>query len=296
MESGSILSGAVIVAAPTLERGRARRRRLRSLLYYFRSLPRLALGLRPTASLLRLVLSKRREPQRILLRDGTRLWLRSPFELWLAAETCILHEYERPAWRAGPGEVVVDVGASIVDFAVRQALRAPEGRVIALEPDAGSFALLERNVRENACRNVVAVHAAAAARSGVVALTGEAEAARRRTVAGDASRPGEQRVRCVTLDEVLAAEVATCALLKIDVEGAEAEILGGASDGTWARIARVVVETHADDLRRRVETLLTDRGFRTKWRASSVHTDLGLLFGTRDGGARPSGGCESVRP
>ena len=52
-------------------------------------------------------------------------------------------------------------------------------------------------------------------------------------------------------------------LLKIDVEGAEWDVLCGIGPGDWPQIRQIVVEVHDEDGRlARVETLLREHGFR----------------------------------
>lgn len=51
-------------------------------------------------------------------------------------------------------------------------------------------------------------------------------------------------------------------LLKVDVEGAEAQVLAGIGDGDWPRIRQIVMEVHDENGRlKQIETLLRARGF-----------------------------------
>jgi len=60
------------------------------------------------------------------------------------------------AWfRVGPNDVVVDVGAHIGRYTLSAAVHA--SKVIAMEPDPGSFQILDRNVRLNGLSNVVCI-------------------------------------------------------------------------------------------------------------------------------------------
>lgn len=67
---------------------------------------------------------------------------------------------------------------------------------------------------------------------------------------------GATRVRCklVTLDTVLEeARVDEVALLKVDVEGAELDVLRGISPKSWRRVRQIVLEGHDED--GRLETI-----------------------------------------
>jgi FkbM family methyltransferase len=89
--------------------------------------------------------------------------------------------------------------------------------------------------------------------------------------------------KAVGLDEV----VGRCArnvpaLVKIDTEGAEAEILEGASNASLARIAQLVIEYH--DFRvpgslSRCQSVLASNGFRCIVRPTGVA--VGLLYALR---------------
>ena len=54
-------------------------------------------------------------------------------------------------------------------------------------------------------------------------------------------------------------------LLKIDVEGSEAEILRGIEDADWSRIAQIAAEIHDDANAETIASMLGERGFRTSW-------------------------------
>jgi FkbM family methyltransferase len=131
-----------------------------------------------------------------------------------------------------PGSTVVDVGANIGFFALRFGRWVgPEGRVVAIEPEQRNMATLRRRVRRARLNGVVeCVQAAAADRPGELRL------------AVNPAHPGDHRlaedgepVRAVTIDELAAGDPRKVALIKIDVQGAELLVLGGAEE---------VIETH----------------------------------------------------
>ncbi|MFQ5513649.1 MAG: FkbM family methyltransferase [Myxococcota bacterium] len=130
--------------------------------------------------------------------------------------------------RVRTGAIVVDVGAHIGYFTLLLArCVGPEGRVYAFEPDAESFALLERNVAANGYQNVVLEHAAVGSRSGRLRMfRSQDNAADHRTYdPGDPRRGAE--VRSVSLDEYFRDREEEIALVKIDVQGFETVVLAG---------------------------------------------------------------------
>jgi FkbM family methyltransferase len=129
------------------------------------------------------------------------------------------------------GDVVVDVGANFGLYALNAALYArPMGRVFAFEPAPAAFATLQRNIVSNEMGSAVtAIQAAAGAAPGRAQFhIGEdvSFSSLHRT-----QRIGEEantvEVEVVSLDTALS-HVPAVDLLKIDVEGGEAEVLQGA--------------------------------------------------------------------
>jgi FkbM family methyltransferase len=143
---------------------------------------------------------------------------------------------------------IVDIGANAGVFAVWAAKRFPQGRVIALEPAAEMFGYLRRNLDASGASNVVAANLACAGRTGQVTLYTRGEhglnSLYQKDVYGSAFAP-LAAVEAVSLDELFARfSVERCELLKLDCEGAEYEILMGASPATLGRIRSIALEYH----------------------------------------------------
>lgn len=171
------------------------------------------------------------------------------------------------------GDTVIDVGAHGGFFAVLAASKVgSRGRVLAIEPEGENVALLRENLRRNRCTNVRVVRAAASRRGGVArltlapGLTGHSLHARR--------SPYASSVRTVTLDRLAQRErLLEVALLKIDAEAAELDILRGA-----ARLlphVRTIVAAcyHTPTEAALVRRFLARRGFRTRVRSGIVHAE-----------------------
>jgi FkbM family methyltransferase len=128
-----------------------------------------------------------------------------------------------------PGDTVLDVGAYIGTHALAFAeCVGPGGRVYSFEAQPASFALLARNLA--AAAHVTAVHAAVShPLAGASILLDEIDIAEPRSYGsaaiGDASDKRQPiRVPATTLD---ALDLRSCALVKIDVEGMEDQVLLG---------------------------------------------------------------------
>jgi len=135
-------------------------------------------------------------------------------------------EYEALKAAASPGTVALDVGANVGGYALLLGMWVgPEGHVYAFEPAPDAFDGLVRHVRLNGLAEVVVpVQAAVAAETGTGRMAAEG-------VSGGNRLAGEgQAVLTVTLDEFCAREEVRPSLIKIDVEGAELDVLRGARE------------------------------------------------------------------
>lgn len=145
----------------------------------------------------------------------------------------------------GPGGVVADVGANIGYNTVYAARRVgPQGRVVAVEPTVDNLAVLEHNVAANGLRQVTIAPVAA----------GRGRGEREFYVRGDTSAVNSfypvscyaevtetVRVPVRPLDELVAGDAD---LVKIDVEGAELDVLGGMPRLLRSTNLTLIVEWH----------------------------------------------------
>ncbi len=131
------------------------------------------------------------------------------------------------------GDVVFDIGANVGFFTVLAArLVGPEGHVYAFEPVPENVAVLRRNLALNDLRNVTVVERA------ITDHVGEATMIIAGYAGGhglDTSPPpdatGSMTVAASTVDALVASgEVPPPRFVKIDVEGAELEVLRGMVD------------------------------------------------------------------
>lgn len=195
---------------------------------------------------------------------GHRLITAPAYEPWLEQRLRdALHE----------GATFVDVGANEGYFTVLGGtLVGAGGRVIAIEPQERALRALTENVRLNGLANVETMAVLLGSAEGVGTLhlapsTNTGASGTRSPVRYPVRR---QRVRVTTLDSLLEAAGATrCDLLKLDVEGAEVDVLRGARRALAEGLFKaVVVELHPRLLEARGETsaglreLLVSHGYR----------------------------------
>lgn len=149
--------------------------------------------------------------------------------------------YERDEMRfvrsvLAPGDTAIDAGAHIGFFTIHMAdAVGPTGRVLAFEPLAANADLLERSIAENGFGDRVTLRRAAVGASGGVAtLTYPRETLNSggAYILRQGSKPLPGNLTCtvplVALDECLDA-ARRVRLIKMDVEGAEPDVIRGAA-------------------------------------------------------------------
>lgn len=161
-----------------------------------------------------------------------------------------------------PTPRIIDCGANVGTFTVFCARRFPGSRIVAFEPDPRVFAVLQRNVSRCCPASSIELVNAAVADRETGAIRFRADGCDAGRLTGDASSGATIEVRAVRLRDYLAEP---CAMLKMDIEGAESDVLRDCRD-MLAATARIFVEYHSfadrpQDLDE-VLTILKDAGFR----------------------------------
>jgi FkbM family methyltransferase len=144
-----------------------------------------------------------------------------------------------------PGATVVDVGANIGYNAIHAArLAGPRGRVFAVEPTPDNLDVLRRNLAAAALANVVVAPVAAGRAAGMRKLFVRGARSAVNSLFADscyAAVTDVFEVPVVPLDELVAG---TADVVKIDVEGAELDVLEGMPRLLNAGPGALIVEWH----------------------------------------------------
>jgi FkbM family methyltransferase len=142
------------------------------------------------------------------------------------------HEFDTTSFLLAvlpPDGVFVDVGANLGYFTVLASRRLTAGRVIAVEPSPTNLACLDQNLRVNGATNVTVV---AQPLWSVAGKRLELRVVDRFNLGANSVvglGPVDAIVESTTLDRVICAnELDRIDVLKVDVEGAELEVLRGA--------------------------------------------------------------------
>jgi FkbM family methyltransferase len=155
-------------------------------------------------------------------------------------EVFVAREYEIPFTDFAPRHVL-DLGANVGFASVQFATRWPGASILAIEPEAENVVMLKRNT--GAYRRINALHAAVWSRPAQLAVENPHDAANafRMTEADGLNGAGIPAFTVAQLIARLGSDRVD--LLKMDVEGAEREILRTAHE--WLdRIHVLVIELH----------------------------------------------------
>jgi FkbM family methyltransferase len=192
-----------------------------------------------------------RKPREIEFRlrpDGV---MKVPMRCLVAFKEVFFDEvYIRGLARPVRGGDVIDIGANVGSFTLFAACALGCDRVIAFEPDPNNFRQLAENASRNPHRRIIAVSKAVGAASGETTFFNDTQAAF--TTGGTLLRDlGVRRshtqikVQCTTLADIFSEfGVSRCALMKLDCEGAEFDILETADPALLRRIDQIAMEVH----------------------------------------------------
>jgi FkbM family methyltransferase len=146
----------------------------------------------------------------------------------------------------------VDVGTNLGWFTCLASKIIPNGNIYGFEMDDLNFALLQKNISLNKCNNVECINMAISESSGDLTYKREID----RPDAGFRLEPGEGAghlagfvsVKSVTLDDFLEKRGITPEVIKIDVEGAEMNVLRGMRRTLEKTMPVLFLEVHPEQL------------------------------------------------
>jgi FkbM family methyltransferase len=174
---------------------------------------------------------------------------------------------------------MLDIGANIGMTSLDFIARTPGLQIHAYEPNPITREILRKNIDANGLAGRVKLHGEAVGREhGQLTLRlGDHSGVASGYSANSGGR--EFQVPMIDLNAALPGRVA---LLKIDTEGAEGDILEGASPETLARIDQVILEYHENfcpGVAKRCQAKLESAGFRCD--VYAIAAEQGLLYACR---------------
>jgi FkbM family methyltransferase len=188
--------------------------------------------------------------------EGTRLAARRGMAGATGNIYCGLHEFEDMAFVLHflrPGDLFADIGANIGSYTIL-ASGVRKARTLAFEPDPIAFAALSRNIALNELDDLVRCRECAlGSRQGSVGFTVGLDTVNHVASETDATT---RTVALDTLDHACGDERPN--LIKLDVEGFESEVLGGAAEALqFPKLNAIITEDRSP----RVVDILHHAGF-----------------------------------
>ncbi len=172
--------------------------------------------------------------------------------------------YEALRRTLGPGGVYIDVGSNLGYTALlAAAIVGPSGRVIALDAQRECADATRANARLNGLGHVETLHSAAAAVSGdaEVIVTQDPLWTRLASVGEHPLEVRRERVAATSIDDLAARlGLRTVNVVKIDVEGAELDVVAGMARVLAEQRPFVIAEMH--DRNAEFSRLMTAAGYR----------------------------------
>jgi len=193
----------------------------------------------------------------IAFRNGLNIAYRPAAEDWEAVKEVMFDgvykftlEYLSTHKEALP---ILDLGANIGLFTLRAAQCASKSALHAYEPAPKNFALLAQNHKLNAqLSRLVHLHTeAVGGHSRLARFYFDEQATQASRVMAKPDEQGGIPVSVRGLAEIMREIPGECALIKIDVEGAEFEIFQDTPSEIWARVRAISMEIHRDPARKR---------------------------------------------
>jgi FkbM family methyltransferase len=176
---------------------------------------------------------------------------------------------------AKPGMDIVEAGANIGVHAIPLARRCHPGRLFAFEPQQRVFQVLCANLVLNDIENVIARPDACGERPGQAAVPDM-------NYGGDGNfggvslreaEAGGMLVPVVTIDSL---NLPSCGLIKVDVEGFEAQVIRGAAETIARCRPRIYVENDRREKQQELIQLLDGMGYRLYWHLPPLAHDGGV--------------------
>lgn len=211
------------------------------------------------------------------LRSGLKYFVRAgTTDLSVVNEASFLNPYLSGGSCALPEDgVVIDVGANIGDFTLQAARACPRGQVFAVEPMSDHIRVIAIQLLLNKIDNVTNLQLALGGHEGEAQMHADGSGSSMAWGNGRAAR-----VRMTTLPQIMREHgITELALLKLDCEGAEWDILR-AAEAILPKIQRIAMEFHCAGgwTPEKLADWLRERGFQVRHTTGSWN---GLLWAAR---------------
>jgi FkbM family methyltransferase len=174
--------------------------------------------------------------------------------------------YIQEGFIPSPGEVILDIGSQFGDYALIWEKKFG-CRVYSFEISYENFTILKKNLEIN--RSGIKAYNLAVGNGDEIEFVFDGSMFKKE----DNGKP----VRTVRLDEWVRENDVTPETLKIDVEGAEYEVLQGAEETISAVRPKIILETHSRSLRDKCDRFLREKGYSLVNQGRTIYSKTGYM-------------------
>lgn len=174
---------------------------------------------------------------------------------WLGVYEGKMKRYLLPSLK--PGDAMLDLGAHVGYYSLIGARKVQAtGKVYAFEPLPRNIGYLKDHLKLNDVENVVLYEGAIGHFDGYFNLTDNSP------VGAKLSENGRLKVRVYSLKNLLQSKaIPIPQVIKMDIEGAEYELLNDLKDVLKDQDIKIFLSTHGKDIHRKCLAMLTDLGY-----------------------------------
>ena len=175
------------------------------------------------------------------------------YRLYDRIQAMLLSKAYLSKYKLKKGDIVLDLGAFFGSFSIIAAKKVgPSGRVISYEPDRRNFEIMKKNVQESGLKNITLINKAVFSKKAVLNIS--SSFADSNVFEKDLSKTS--KVEADTIDnEIKRLKLKKVDFVKMDVEGAELEIMEGAKSSIKAVKNWAIACYHKRDGKRTGEIL-----------------------------------------
>jgi FkbM family methyltransferase len=144
-----------------------------------------------------------------------------------------------------PDATVLDVGGQIGSFSLAMAKALPQAKIHVYEASPTSAGYVSRNINANGLQDRVTVHAKAmAGEVGSFTFVDSGDASGHNGLTAPEGLGSEVTVPSETFDNAVKAAGGNVQIVKMDVEGAEYDIVLRSDPASWSEVRKIVMEYH----------------------------------------------------
>jgi len=168
-------------------------------------------------------------------------------------------------------DTVIDIGANVGYYTLYLSKFLKTGKIISIEADPETCSVLKKNCELNNMKNVIIHNFAISNKSGQITFYKSETHSGENSIysSGIKNKKSSISIPASTLDKMLKSNYPKIDFIKIDVEGAEFDVLKGGED-TLKITKKILIELHEDILKKNKQdskmiiSLLEENGFKIK--------------------------------